>query len=155
MAPFLVKAISLIDKMLLIYYAIFFITVVFSIANTLIMSIMERFHEIGVMKSIGTRPSQVFFIVMFEALNLGAVGLVIGLGAGFLLMLFLSFTGIDLSIFMDAMRQWGAGSVIYPFMTARDFIISTVVVELTTIIAAIYPAVKAARIKPLDALHYV
>jgi ABC-type lipoprotein release transport system permease subunit len=155
MAPFLVKAISLIDQILLIYYAIFFITVVFSIANTLIMSIMERFHEIGVMKSIGTRPSQVFFIVIFEALNLGAVGLVVGLGTGFLLLLALSYTGIDLSIFMDAMRQWGAGSIIYPFMTVRDFIISILVVELTTIIAAIYPAVKAARIKPLDALHYV
>jgi putative ABC transport system permease protein len=155
MAPFLVKAISLIDQILLIYYAIFFITVVFSIANTLIMSIMERFHEIGVMKSIGTRPSQVFFIVMFEALNLGAVGLVVGLTSGFLLMLLLSFTGIDLSVFMEAMRQWGAGSVIYPFITVKDFIISTVVVELTTIIAAIYPAVKAARIRPLEALNYV
>lgn len=155
MAPFLVKAIKLIDMILLIYYAIFFITVVFSIANTLIMSIMERFHEIGVMKSIGTRPSQVFFIVMFEALNLGAVGLVAGLTTGFFLLLALSFTGIDLSVFMDAMRQWGAGSVIYPFMTFKDVIITTVVVELTTIIAAIYPAVKAARIKPLDALHYV
>lgn len=155
MAPYLVKAITLIDKILLIYYAIFFITVVFSIANTLIMSIMERFHEIGVMKSIGTRPSQVFFIVMFEALNLGAVGLVVGVAAGFLLTLFLSFTGIDLSVFMDAMRQWGAGSIIYPFMTFKDVIITTIVVELTTIIAAIYPAVKAARIKPLEALHYV
>ena len=82
MAPNLVSAIKLMDQMLLIYYAIFFITVVFSIANTLIMSIMERFHEIGVMKSIGTRPSQVFFIVMFEALNLGAVGLATGLATG-------------------------------------------------------------------------
>ncbi len=40
-------------------------------------------------------------------------------------------------------------------MTFKDVIITTMVVELTTIIAAIYPAVKAARIKPLDALHYV
>ncbi len=155
MAPNLVNAIKLMDQMLLIYYAIFFITVVFSIANTLVMSIMERFHEIGVMKSIGTRPSQVFFIVMFEALNLGAVGLAAGLATGMLMVLVFSFTGIDFSVFVDAMRQWGAGSIIYPFMTAKDLIITAVVVELTTIIAAIYPAVKAARIKPLDALHYL
>jgi ABC-type lipoprotein release transport system permease subunit len=155
MAPNLVSAISLIDKILYIYYAIFFITVVFSIANTLIMSIMERFHEIGVMKSIGTRPSQIFFIIMFEALNLGAVGLVAGLTVGVGLIKILSFTGIDFSVFMEAMRQWGAGSIIYPFVYLKDFIVTILVVEFTTVIAAIYPAVKAARIKPLDALHYV
>ena len=155
MAPNLVNAIKLMDKMLLIYYAIFFITVVFSIANTLIMSILERFHEIGVMKSIGTRPSQVFFVVMFEALNLGAVGLLAGLTIGMALILTLSWTGIDFSAFMEAMRQWGAGSIIYPFITLKDFIITTIVVELTSIIAAIYPAIKAARIKPLEALHYI
>jgi putative ABC transport system permease protein len=155
MAPYLVSAISLIDKLLWIYYAIFFITVVFSIANTLIMSIMERFHEIGVMKSIGTRPSQIFFIIMFEAINLGAVGLASGLIFGVGLVTILSYTGIDFSIFMEAMRQWGAGSIVYPFVYLKDFIVTILVVEFTTVIAAIYPAVKAARIKPLDALHYV
>lgn len=155
MAPTLVSAVNLIDQMLYIYYAIFFITVVFSIANTLIMSIMERFHEIGVMKSIGTRPSQIFFIIMFEALNLGLVGLASGLAAGVVLIQLLHFTGLDFSIFMDAMRQWGAGSIIYPFVYLKDYIIIILVVEFTTCIAAIYPAVKAARIKPLDALHYV
>ena len=155
MAPNLVSAISLIDKILYIYYAIFFITVVFSIANTLIMSIMERFHEIGVMKSIGTRPAQIFFIIMFEALNLGAVGLASGLIFGVGLITILSFTGIDFSVYMEAMRQWGAGSIVYPFVYLKDFIVTILVVEFTTVIAAIYPAVKAARIKPLDALHYV
>ncbi|MBN2159048.1 MAG: ABC transporter permease [Spirochaetes bacterium] len=155
MAPNLVSAIGLIDKMLYVYYAIFFITVVFSIANTLIMSIMERFHEIGVMKSIGTRPSQVFFIIMFEALNLGIVGLASGILFGVGLIAVLSFTGIDFSIFMDAMRQWGAGSIVYPFVYAKDILVTLLVVECTTIIAAIYPAFKAARIKPLEALHYI
>ncbi|MBN1498168.1 MAG: ABC transporter permease [Spirochaetes bacterium] len=155
MAPNLVSAVRMIDSMLYIYYAIFFITVVFSIANTLIMSIMERFHEIGVMKSIGTRPSQIFFIIMFEAVNLGLVGLTAGIVCGVILLQVLQFTGLDFSLFMDAMRQWGAGSIIYPFLYPKDYIITILVVELTTCIAAIYPAVKAARIKPLDALHYV
>ena len=129
MAPNLVSAVRMIDSMLYIYYAIFFITVVFSIANTLIMSIMERFHEIGVMKSIGTRPSQIFFIIMFEAVNLGLVGLVSGLVFGVMLIQVLRFTGLDFSLFMDAMRQWGAGSIIYPFLYPKDYII-TILVEI-------------------------
>jgi putative ABC transport system permease protein len=155
MAPFLLSAIAMIDKQMIIFYFIVFITIIFSIANTLVMSIMERFHELGVMKSIGTRPSQIFFIIMFEALNLGAVGL----GAGVLISItavnVLAIKGIDFSLFMEAMRQWGAGSIIYPLLFVRDIIISIVVVELTTLVAAIYPAVKAARIKPLEALHYI
>lgn len=155
MSPELVGVIGLIDQSMMMFYAIVFITIIFSIANTLIMSIMERFHEIGVMKSVGTRPLQVFFMVMFEALNLGAVGLAVGLVLSVVLIKIFGITGIDLSNFMAMMRSWGSGSVIYPFVKIGDLLLAVVVVEVTTIIAAIYPAVKAARIKPLEALHFI
>jgi ABC-type lipoprotein release transport system permease subunit len=155
MAPFLLSAIAMIDKQMIVFYFIVFITIIFSIANTLIMSIMERFHELGVMKSIGTRPSQIFFIIMFEAMNLGAVGLAAGVVVSIAAVNILAINGIDFSLFMEAMRQWGAGSVIYPLIYVKDIIISIVVVELTTLLAAMYPALKAARIKPLEALHYI
>ncbi|MBP7734617.1 MAG: ABC transporter permease [Spirochaetes bacterium] len=155
MAPFLLSAIAMIDKQMIIFYFIVFITIIFSIANTLVMSIMERFHELGVMKSIGTRPSQIFFIIMFEAMNLGAVGLAAGVVISIIAVNILALTGIDFSLFNEAMRQWGAGSIVFPLIYAKDIVISVVVVEFTTMLAAIYPAVKAARIKPLEALHYI
>ena len=155
MAPNLVKAIDLFDMMMLIFFAIIFITVIFSVANTLIMAIMERFHEIGVMKSIGTRPSWISFMVIFEAINLGLVGLGVGIAGGMLLVTILSITGIDFSFFMESMRTWGTGSIIYPTIRMYDIMMAFVIVLFTTIIAAIYPAIKAARIKPLEALHYI
>src|SRR5690606_8944728 len=90
MAPNLFRAVTIFDTMMYIFFAIIFTTVVFSIANTLIMSIMERFHEIGVMKSIGTRPSRIFAMVLFEAVNLGLVGLIAGIFSGALAVFFLS-----------------------------------------------------------------
>ena len=155
MAPNLVSAIKLFDSMMYVFFMIIFITVIFSVANTLIMSIMERFHEIGVMKSIGTRPTWIFFITMFEALNLGIVGLVIGITTGTITAELLSIHGIDFSFYMESMRTWGTGSIIYPAIKTMDIIAATIIVMLTTIIAALYPAFKAARIKPLEALHYV
>lgn len=155
MAPNLVKAVALFDAMMYIFFAIVFATVIFSIANTLIMAVMERFHEIGVMKSIGTRPSRVFAMILFEAVNLGLVGLAAGITAGMALTWILGLTGINLSFYMESMRTWGTGSVIYPAIKPTDIAVSAAIVLTTTIAAALYPALKAARIKPLDALHFI
>jgi len=155
MAPNLVSAVRLFDTMMYFFFIIVFITVIFSVANTLVMAIMERFHEIGVMKCIGTRPSWIFNIVLFEALNLGFVGLFAGIIIGVPVNELLGFTGIDLSFYAESMRMFGTGSVIYPSIKPLDIIVATGIVLATTIIAAIYPAIKAARIKPLEALHYV
>ncbi len=154
MAPDLVSAIRLFDQMIYIFFAIIFITVIFSVANTLIMAIMERFHEIGVMKSIGTRPSWIFYLIMIEATFLGAVGLLAGGAAGLAVTALLSNTGIDFSFYMESMRTWGTGSIIYPAIKPMDMVMAGVIVFFTTMLAALYPALKAARIKPLEALHY-
>ena len=155
MAPNLVRAIALFDMIMYIFFAIVFVTVIFSVANTLIMAILERFHEIGVMKSIGTRPSWIFFMIMFEAVNLGFVGLAVGILAGVGITGLLGFTGIDFSFYMESMRTWGTGSIIYPAIKILDLIVAVIIVLLTTVIAALYPAVKAARIRPLEALHFI
>lgn len=155
MVPNIVSAVKLMDAMMYIFFSIIFVTVIFSIANTLVMAIMERFHEIGVMKSIGTKPSWIFFIIIFEAVNLGIVGLLAGVSTGTISTVILSKVGIDFSFFIESMRMWGTGSIIYPAIKPMDVIAATLIVMVTTILAALYPAIKAARIKPLEALNYI
>lgn len=155
MAPYLLSAIKMFDSMMYITFMIIFITVIFSVANTLVMAIMERFHEIGVMKSIGTKPAVIFFLIMFEALNLGVIGLTAGIITGVALTEMLAVNGIDFSFYIESMRAWGTGSIIYPAVKVMDIIAAIFIVAVTTVIAAIYPAVKAAKIKPLEALNYL
>ncbi|MDM8551293.1 ABC transporter permease [Desulfobacterales bacterium HSG2] len=155
MAPNLLSAVQLFDNMMYVFFSIIFITVIFSIANTLIMAIMERFHEIGVMKSIGTRPSWIAAMVLFEAVNLGFVGLLAGSVSGMIVTFLFSVNGIDFSLYMESVRLWGTGHIIYPALKPADIIACSLIVLVTTIIAALYPAIKAARIKPLEALHYM
>lgn len=155
MAPSIMSAIRLFDAMMFIFFGIVFITVIFSVANTMIMAVMERFHEIGVMKCIGTRPLNVFIMIVSEAVNLGLAGMAAGLSCGLVFNLALGVTGLDLSVFSESMRIWGTGSVIYPIMMFKDIAASVVIVLVTAVTAAIYPAVKAARIKPLEALNYI
>ncbi len=154
-APDLFNSVTIFDSMMYMSFSIIFITVVFSVANTLIMAIMERFHEIGVMKSIGTRPSWIAGMVIFESINLGLVGLITGVGISGLILLYFANYGIDFSQFMASVRSIGIGHIIYPLIRTKDIIASVLIVFITTLIAAVYPATKAARIKPLDALHHI
>lgn len=155
MAPSIVSAIRLYDAMMFIFFGIVFTTIIFSVANTMIMAIMERFHEIGVMKCVGTRPLYIFIMIVLEALNLGFLGMVAGLASGGLILLVLAFTGLDLSMFSETMSIWGTGSVIYPLIFPKDIVGSVLIVFITAVLAAVYPAIKAARIKPLEALHFI
>jgi ABC-type antimicrobial peptide transport system permease subunit len=107
------------------------------------------------MKSIGTRPSRIFFMIMFEAFNLCMAGLAFGIVASVILIGIMSIAGLDLSIFAESMRVYGSGSILYPYIKAMDIIISFLIVIITAVTAAIYPAVKAARIKPLEALNFI
>jgi len=79
----------------------------------------------------------------------------LGLFSGIVLCGVSGATGLDLSFFSESMRVWGTGSVIYPFIMLKDVISASVIVFLTAFIAAIYPAYKAAKIKPLEALNYI
>lgn len=154
MAPSMMSAIQLYDAIMVIFFMIIFTTVVFSVANTMVMAIMERFHELGVMKCIGTRPVNIFIMITCEAVNLGIAGLAAGLAAGMIILGITAYTGIDLTVFSESMRVWGTGSVVYPLIMVKDIVSSTVIVFITAVIASVYPAVKAARIKPMEALNF-
>ncbi|HPC39677.1 MAG TPA: FtsX-like permease family protein [Spirochaetota bacterium] len=155
MAPYLVSSIMVVDAMMYVSFGIIFITIVFSIANTLIMAIMERFHEIGVMKAIGTRPSWIFSMILFESVNLGMIGLVAGIVISWIVIGILSKVGINFSFHFEAVRAFGSGAVIYPIMRWTDVAAGGVIVMLTTVMAALYPARKGARIEALEAITFI
>ena len=155
MAPYLVSSIMVVDAMMYVSFGIIFITIIFSIANTLIMAIMERFHEIGVMKAIGTKPSWIFSMVLFESVNLGLIGLGAGIVLSWIVIGILSKVGINFSFQFEAVRAFGSGAVIYPIMRWTDVVAGAVIVMLTTVMAALYPARKGARIEPLEAITFI
>ncbi len=155
MAPNIVQAIKLFDTMMYVFLAIIFISIIFTIANTMVMAIMERYREIGIMKSIGTSPAWIAGIVIFEACSLGFLGVACGLLLTALLVGITGTTGINLAFYSESMRVWGTGTTIYPYLTMTNGIIATIIVLCNTIIASLYPAYKAAKIHPIDALHFI
>jgi putative ABC transport system permease protein len=121
----------------------------FGIANTMIMSILERTREIGIMKAIGAEDREIKMIFFVEAAVIGTVGGVIGV---------LSAWGItalaNILAFRFLLKPQGATFIDFfslpPWLTASAILFALVV----SILAALYPAARAARIDPVRALRH-
>lgn len=152
--PFLVYMVDLFDQMAWWTYVGVFVAMAFGIANVLLMAVYERIREIGVMRSIGLGGRRVVAMVMVESTLL----VILGLGIGFAISLATVFglrDGIDLSRWSDGLAAFGVGSRIIPVVRVEDFFIPTVVAVVTALVASLWPALRAAREQPAEALRHV
>ncbi|TAL68289.1 MAG: ABC transporter permease [Bacteroidetes bacterium] len=139
----------------IIIYLIIALAVLFGVINTMLMSVFERVNEIGVLMSIGMKNSAIFRMIVLEAFMLGLVGTVVGFIVGILIYLPLSHNGINLGIYSESMSSMGLNNIIYPELNLMVIINSLVVMPLATAVGAFYPARKAIKLQPTDAMRYV
>lgn len=152
--PELVQFIFLDDAGMYILLVILVVVVGFGILNTLLMAVLERKREFGVLLALGIRPLAVFRIVYVESLVLASVGLAIGLALGIPLVLYFQAHPIALTGDMvEAMEMFG----IEPLMTWKlkpmNPIGSALTILGVAIAAVLYPALKASRGRPVDVLR--
>lgn len=141
---------------LLTYIILFvvFVVVTLGIANTVLMGVMERTHEFGVMLALGTAPAKIARIVLAEAVLLGLAGVTLGdmLGAG--LVAWFGSQGIDMSQYAKAVQMMpGLTGIVYPRISAGQLLMLSTLVLATTVLASVYPAWKAATLMPVAAIR--
>jgi ABC-type lipoprotein release transport system permease subunit len=138
-------------------FAIILLIVTIGVVNTLLMSVMERLREFGVVLALGSSPARLRRLVLIEALLLGSVAAVAGCLLGSLATWYLVVVGIDLQSFIPETLEFG-GVVFDPVLRATWDLpwmgkIALYVVGLT-LLAALYPAVKAGRVTPAEAMRH-
>jgi len=138
-----------------IFYLILIMVVAFSILNTFLMAIMERTHEFGVMMAMGSRPWRLTRLVMAESVGMTLVGVAAGVLSGVLLTGYFQVHGIDISGSSELLRQYGIPSRIYPQLSFLSISIGPAAVLVITLMAALYPALKIRRLKPVEAMTYI
>ncbi|MFA6233353.1 MAG: FtsX-like permease family protein [Bacteroidota bacterium] len=153
--PLLVAQVEMYNKTMYIIYLIIGLAMVFGIINTMLMSVFERIQEFGVLMAIGMKNSYVFRMVMAEALLLSLLGTGIGLLLGIVLLLSLNATGINFSMFAEGLNSFGVGAIIYPKLTINSIMSVVIIIPLTALLGSIYPALKATRLQPVNAIRYV
>ncbi len=154
-SPDLELFLSMTDSFLWILVGIIMVALVFGIINTMLMAVLERYRELGMLMAVGMNRIRVFLMIVIETLFLSLVGGPIGVLAGFLTMHWLGIQGIDLSAYSEGLREFGYSSILYPYVADKTYLIASSGVIITAILGALYPAYKAIRLNPIEALHTV
>ncbi len=153
--PLLVYQSEAMAQWMMIYYVIIGIALVFGIVNTMLMAVFERVQEIGVLKAIGMPNWKVLAMILLESTILGLLGTVIGIGVGMLIYWPLSHSGLNLSVFSESLASFGVSAVIYPVMDLRILLSAGISIPIVALVGAIYPAIKAVRFEPVEAMRYI
>lgn len=125
------------------------------IANTLLMSVFERFREIGVLSALGMKARHVTAMFLYEAVILGLAGVAVGVVLGGLAVWYLSSIGLTMGddVAGVAGDVYALSSTIYARFVPSDFFNLSLWTLLITVLASLYPAWFAARMEPVDALR--
>jgi ABC-type lipoprotein release transport system permease subunit len=142
---------SVVTKQLLT--VIIMLALLFGIVNTMLMAVLERTKEIGMLRSIGMHRRKIFAMIMLETSLMGMLAGPVGLLFGYLTILWLGTRGLDLSIYSEALKEFGFDAIFYPEIQNSTYPALMLVVMLTAFVGAIYPAIKAIRLNPLEAIR--
>jgi len=154
--PVVVQMIEFTDVFFYIILAVVLFVIAMGIMNTLLMSVLERTREFGVMMALGTEPLQVLRIVLYESLVLSAIGIVVGTVLGIGVTTYFSKEGMNLSMFAGVSSTIpGMVPVIKPLLLVKNLWQPAIVLFLTGVITSLYPARRASRLEPVKAIHHV
>jgi ABC-type antimicrobial peptide transport system permease subunit len=120
----------------------------------MLMAILERTQEIGVMMALGMNRIRLFLLVFLETVFLTLIGTPVGLAVAWVLTLYYQQHGLNWSSAgEEVMRSFGFSSMIYPEFPTEKIVAVICIVLFTALASCIYPAIKALQLQPVEALR--
>ncbi len=136
-----------------IYIGIILLALAFGIINTMLMAVLERAKELGMLMAIGMNKFRVFSMIMLESVFLTLTGALVGMGISAVLLAFLAKSGINFSMWSEGFEALGYSAIVYPVVSFTNYLNITVLVIVTGVLSAIWPARKALKMNPAEALR--
>ena len=145
--------VAMMDQMMYIFVLIILMALGFGIVNTMMMVVLERVRELGMLMAVGMGKIKIFLMIMLETVLLSCTGGLAGILAGILVSKHFETHGISFTQYTEAFNQFGYSSVFHTRIEPEMVVIISFLVLITGILAAIYPARKALKLNPCDALR--
>ena len=138
-----------------IVVGIILLALTFGIVNTMLMSVLERVRELGMLMAIGMNRGKVFRMILLETLMLTLIGCPIGLLLGRLTVAGVGVRGIDLSLFAEGLESFGFNAVIHTDLEDKYYWIVAAMSLATALLASVYPAYRALKLNPAEAIRKI
>jgi len=154
--PVVARMIDTADVQIMIMLVIFYIAVATVVLNAMLMNVFERIHEFGIMKALGVSPWQLVRLVYAEALMMTLLAAACGLAGGWWVSAYFERYGIDMSALADSISFGGIAfdPVWHSYVTPAALFWPVFFLLLIAAIAVLYPAGKAAMLRPVKAIYY-
>jgi ABC-type lipoprotein release transport system permease subunit len=152
-SPDLSYADEVLAQSLLLFMAVILFAMAFGILNTMLMAILERTRELGMLMAIGLTRRKVFRLVVWETLLLSFAGMPIGLLLGHVTIAVTSRTGITIDGVDKGLAEFGLQSTIYPVSVPEYYLPIAVLVAVLGLLSSLYPARKALKLNPIESMR--
>lgn len=153
MFPVMKEWVNLHNGFLYIFLGVVLFIILAGELNTLLLSMLDRTREFGVLMAIGTTRRQIGLMLMAEAGIIGLVGIGLGTLLGYLIILLTGLVGIDLSILLGSTSRFYVDPLIYPQLKLDDLGITAAAIFFASVISGIYPAWRASLLQPVEAIR--
>jgi len=155
LSPELDLVVNSFDTYMYIFMGIILAALMFGVVNTMLMAVLERQREIGMLMAIGMNRTRVFLMIMMETAWLAFVGGPIGILLGHMTILWFGTHGVDLSQYSEALSMYGFSNIIYFELDSGLYLPILIMTLVVTMLSAVYPAAKAVSLDPARAIRKI
>jgi ABC-type antimicrobial peptide transport system permease subunit len=136
-------------------YAVLIVLVAFGMLNTMLMSVLERTHEFGLLLALGVRHGKLGRMIITESALLAMIGMLLGILAGGLLTWYFLVNGFSYPGMEEMGERFNIPSVLHPEVSLRSLLPGPLAVFIATLLASLYPIWHMRKLRPIEALQAV
>lgn len=132
---------------------IIMLALMFGIINNMLMAVLERKHELGMLQAVGMNKMRIFIMIVLETLYLGLLGGPLGMLLGYITIKLTGSYGINLSMFGKGLENFGIATRVFPNLDSLFYVFVGGMVVSIALLASIFPARKALKLNPIEAIR--
>ena len=151
--PALFQGRVMMEQFSFISYALVFFTATIGIFGVILVSVLERLREFGILRAIGTKFSILAQIIFLESFIIGIIGFILGSILGGVTLYYFSIYGLDLSSFSDALDEFGMDAITYAVIKTEYFITAFISVVIATVLSVLFPLRVLKKSKVVDVIN--